>query len=116
MVAGTYTQKNLDCLARDGRCVVIAFLQGPNVELDLRVVLARRLTLTGSTLRPQSDAEKSAIARDLGREVLPLLESGEIRPVIHESFALADASAAHELMESSRHMGKLVLVADEVRA
>jgi len=109
MVAGPYTQKNLESMARDGRCSIIAFLQGSKVELDLRVVLAKRLTITGSTLRPQTAAEKSRIATDLEHNVLPLLESGRVRPIIHQSFPLEAAAAAHELMESSRHMGKIVL-------
>jgi NADPH2:quinone reductase len=112
MVAGPYTQKNLECMARDGRCCIIAFLQGSKVELDLRIVLSKRLTLTGSTLRPQTVAEKARIAADLEREVLPLLESGRVRPVVHETFALESAPAAHQLMESSRHMGKIVLTTD----
>ena len=109
MVAGPYTQKNLECLARDGRCAIIAFLKGPIVEVDLRIVLAKRLTITGSTLRPQSVEEKAQIAADVEREVLPLLESGRVRPIIHQTFPLDAAAAAHELMESSRHMGKIVL-------
>ena len=109
MVAGPYTQKNLESLARDGRCSIIAFLQGPRAELDLRVVLANRLTITGSTLRPQTVAEKARIASEVEHNVLPLLESGRVRPIIHETFSLDAAPAAHELMESSRHMGKIVL-------
>lgn len=109
MVAGPYTQKNLESMARDGRCAIIAFLQGPRAEVDLRVVLGRRLTITGSTLRPQTVAEKARIAADIERHALPLLESGRIRPVVYETFALDAAAAAHELMESSRHMGKIVL-------
>lgn len=109
MVAGPYTQKNLESMARDGRCCVIAFLQGPKAEVDLRVMLSKRLTLTGSTLRPQTVAEKARIAADLERNVLPLLESGRVKPIIHETFPLDSAPAAHELMESSRHMGKIVL-------
>ncbi len=109
MVAGPYVQKNLDCLALEGRYAIIAFLQGPVAELNLRVVLARRLTLTGSTLRPQSVAEKSAIAAEVGKHVLPLLASGAVKPVIDSTFALDEAAAAHALMESSRHMGKIVL-------
>jgi len=109
MVAGPYTQKNLESLARDGRCSVIAFLQGPRAELDLRVVLANRLTITGSTLRPQTMVEKTRIASEVESNVLPLLESGRVRPIIHETFPLDAAPAAHELMESSRHMGKIVL-------
>lgn len=113
MVAGPYTQKNLECLARDGRYAIIAFLKGSKVELDLRLVLANRLTITGSTLRPQSVEEKARIAADIEREVLPLLESGSIRPIIHRTFSLDAAAAAHELMESSRHMGKIVLTTSD---
>ena len=109
MVAGPYMQKNIDLLARDGRYVIIAFLQGSKAELDLRGVLGRRLTITGSTLRPQTTGEKAAIAAGLASEVLPLLESGAVRPIVFRRFPLADASAAHRLMESSAHMGKIVL-------
>ncbi len=109
MVAGPYTQKNLESLARDGRCSIIAFLEGPRAELDLRVVLTNRLTITGSTLRPQTAAEKARIASEVEANVLPLLESGRVRPIIDETFSLDAAPAAHELMESSRHMGKIVL-------
>ncbi|HEX7060574.1 MAG TPA: NAD(P)H-quinone oxidoreductase [Woeseiaceae bacterium] len=109
MVGGTYMQKNLDVLARDGRYAIIAFLAGSKAELDLRPVLAKRLTITASTLRPQSVEEKSAIREALEAQVLPLLASGEIAPVIHAAFPLADARAAHALMESGRHMGKIVL-------
>ena len=109
MVAGPYVQKNLECLAMEGRYALIAFLLGPVAELDLRVVLARRITLTGSTLRPQSIADKTAIANAVEEQVLPLLQSGAVRPVIDSTFALGEAAAAHVLMESSRHMGKIVL-------
>ena len=102
-------QKNIDLLARDGRYVIIAFLQGPRAEMNMLPVLSKRLTITGSTLRPQSIEEKAAIAAELGREVVPLLESGQVRPIIHATFPLANAAAAHELMESSQHMGKIVL-------
>jgi len=112
MVAGSYMQKNLNILARDGRYVMIAFLQGPSAELNMRPVLGKRLTITGSTLRPQSNAEKAAIARDLREKVLPLLESGKVKPIIYHSFPLVEASRAHELMESSHHMGKIVLEVD----
>jgi NADPH2:quinone reductase len=114
MVAGPYTQKNLESMAHDGRCSIIAFLQGPRAELDLRVVLSKRLTITGSTLRPQTVAEKARIAADIEAKVLPLLESGRVGPVIHEAFPLESAAAAHELMESSRHMGKIVLTTSDV--
>ncbi len=110
MVAGPYMQKNMDSMARDGRYAIIAFLQGPRAELDMRIVLGRRLTITGSTLRPQSIAEKTAIADELRDQVLPLLESGRVKPIIDSTFSLHDAAAAHELMESSQHMGKLVLI------
>lgn len=109
MVAGPYMQKNIDLLARDGRYVIIAFLQGPKAELNLLPVLGKRLTITGSTLRPQTTAEKAKIAAELLNNVWPLLESGQVRPIIHATFPLADATAAHEMMESSEHMGKIVL-------
>lgn len=112
MVAGPYMQKNLNSMALAGRYAIIAFLQGPQAELNMRVVLGRRLTITGSTLRPQSVAEKSRIASDVEEHVLPLLASGNVRPIIFARFALEDAAAAHELMESSRHMGKIVLTMD----
>ena len=109
MVAGPYMQKNMDVLARDGRYVIIAFLQGSRAELDMRPVLGKRLSITGSTLRPQTIAEKAAIAAELERDVLPLLESGAVRPILFRTFPLEEAAAAHTLMESSRHMGKIVL-------
>lgn len=109
MVAGPYMQKNMESMARDGRYAIIAFLQGPRAELDMRVVVGKRLTITGSTLRPQTTQEKAAIADGIRENVLPLLESGRVRPIIHETFTLQNAAAAHELMESSRHMGKIVL-------
>jgi NADPH2:quinone reductase len=113
MVAGPYMQKNLDSLALEGRYAIIAFLLGPRAELNMRGVLGKRLTITGSTLRPQSDDDKARIAGHLRENVLPLLESGQVRPIIDRTFALADAAAAHELMESSRHMGKIVLTVSE---
>jgi NADPH2:quinone reductase len=109
MVAGPYMQKNINVLGRDGRYVIIAFLQGPTAELNMRAVLGKRLTITGSTLRPQTTAEKAAIAAELEEKVLPLLESGKVRPIIHATFPLAEAGRAHALMESSEHMGKIVL-------
>ena len=89
--------------------VFIAFLMGPTAELNMRAVLGKRLTITGSTLRPQSVEEKAEIAKNLMRDVMPLLETGAVKPIVYRSFPLADASRAHELMESSRHMGKIVL-------
>lgn len=109
MVAGPYMQKNIDVLAMDGRYVIIAFLQGPTAKLNMRRVLGKRLTITGSTLRPQTVGEKAAIAESIAAEVMPLLDSGKIRPIIHSTFPLQDAAAAHALMESSQHMGKIVL-------
>jgi NADPH2:quinone reductase len=109
MVAGPYMQKNMNVLGRDGRYVIIAFLQGSRAELDMRQVLGKRLTITGSTLRPQTTAEKAAIAADLQNHVLPLIESGTVRPIIDSTFPLADAAEAHALMESSQHMGKILL-------
>jgi putative PIG3 family NAD(P)H quinone oxidoreductase len=110
MVAGPYMQKNLDSMALEGRYSIIAFLQGPTAELNMRVVLGRRLTITGSTLRPQSVADKATIAAELSEHVLPLLAEGVVTPVIDSTFTLGDAAAAHELMESSQHKGKIVLV------
>lgn len=110
MVAGPYMQKNLETLALEGRYGIIAFLQGAKAELNMRIVLGRRLTITGSTLRPQSTSEKTRIADDVRRHVCPLLESGDVRPIIDSTFSLADAPAAHALMESSEHKGKIVLI------
>jgi putative PIG3 family NAD(P)H quinone oxidoreductase len=111
MVGGDYVARNIDALAVDGRQVSIAFLKGSKVEIDLQKVMAKRLTLTGSTLRPRSVAEKGAIAEALKAEAWPLIEAGRIRPVIHATFPLARASEAHALMESSAHVGKIVLLA-----
>jgi NADPH:quinone reductase len=113
MVGGDYVAKNLELLATEGRLVQIAFLRTSHVELDLMPLMRRRLTLTGSTLRPRSVAEKGAIARALEQRVWPLLASRTVAPVVHATFPLAQAAEAHRLMESSRHIGKIVLtVAD----
>jgi len=109
MVGGDYLPRNVKALADDGRLVQIAFLQGPKVALNFAQVMVRRLTITGSTLRPQSDAAKAAIARSLRQRVWPLLEAGRIAPVMDSAFPLADAAAAHARMESSAHIGKIVL-------
>ena len=109
MVGGDYTSRNLDLLKLDGRLVQIAFLRGAKVELDLGPLMRKRLTLTGSTLRPRSVAEKGAIAASLATRVLPLLAAGSVKPVIHETFPLARAAAAHEALEADRHVGKIVL-------
>ncbi|WP_221939177.1 NAD(P)H-quinone oxidoreductase [Mycobacterium sp. KBS0706] len=111
MVGGDYIARNIDTLAVDGRQVSIAFLKGAKVEIDLQKVMAKRLTLTGSTLRPRSVAEKGAIAAALQAEVWPLIEAGRVKPVIHATFPLARAAEAHALMESSAHVGKIVLLA-----
>lgn len=110
MVAGNYTQKNIDVLKRDGRYAIIAFLLGPHAELNLRRIVTHRLTITGSTLRPQSVKEKAKIAAELEASVLPLIGDGRIKPVVYETFALADVRKAHQLMESGAHMGKIVLI------
>ncbi|WP_299297529.1 NAD(P)H-quinone oxidoreductase [uncultured Tateyamaria sp.] len=109
MVGGPYIQRNLSALADDGRLVQIAFLQGPKVELNMVQVMTRRLTMTGSTLRPQSDLAKARIAQDLREAVWPLLEAGRIGPVMDSDYPLDDASAAHARMEGSGHIGKIVL-------
>jgi len=109
MVGGEYLPRNVRALADDGRLVQIAFLQGPKVELNFAQVMTRRLTITGSTLRPQSVAAKAAIAEALEREVWPLLVSGRVAPVIDSEFPLEDAAAAHARLESSGHVGKIVL-------
>ena len=110
MVGGSYVEKNLRALAVEGRLVQIAFLQGSKVTLDLAHVMVRRQTITGSTLRPRPVADKAAIAGRLREKVWPLIEAGKVRPVIDRSFPLAEAAAAHQLMESSRHIGKILLV------
>jgi putative PIG3 family NAD(P)H quinone oxidoreductase len=109
MVGGPYVAKNLDALAIDGRLVQISFLEGSRVDLDLRPIMGKRLTLTGSTLRPRTVAEKGVIARALEARVWPLLASGAVRPVIDCTFPLADVVLAHQRMESSTHIGKIVL-------
>jgi NADPH2:quinone reductase len=109
MVAGDYVPREIACLADDGRLVFIALLGGAKANVPLGQILMRRLTLTGSTLRPRPVAFKAAIAAKLREHVWPLLEAGKIKPVIFQSFALADAAKAHELMESSSHVGKIVL-------
>lgn len=109
MIGGPYLQRNLSCLAADGRLVVIAVQGGPKAEINLLPIFLNRLTLTGSTLRPRSVEEKATIADALRRKVWPLLESGQVKPVVHAMFPLAKAAEAHRLMESSRHMGKIVL-------
>jgi NADPH2:quinone reductase len=109
MVGGDYLPRNLACLALEGRLVQIAFLKGPRAEIDLMTVMHRRLTLTGSTLRARSIEEKGRIARAVRENVWPLVEKGEVRPVLHATFPLAAAAEAHRALESGTHVGKIVL-------
>jgi NADPH2:quinone reductase len=109
IVGGPYVEKNLRSLALEGRLVQIAFLQGSKVTLDLAHLMVRRQTITGSTLRPRPVADKATIARNLRDKVWPLIEAGKVRPVIDRTFPLAEAAAAHRLMESSAHIGKILL-------
>ena len=112
MVGGAYIEKNIKALVDDGRLVQIAFLKGAKVELNFAQIMTRRLTVTGSTLRPQSDLSKSQIASELLEKIWPLLGTGRINPVINSVFDLNDVSSAHLLMESSKHIGKIVLKVD----
>ena len=109
MVGGDYLQRNLDALATDGRLVEIGVLGGAKAQINVMSVLQRRLTITGSTLRARSVAEKGAIARAVHAVVWPLLESGAVRVLVHATFPLRDAAEAHRVMESSAHVGKLIL-------
>jgi NADPH2:quinone reductase len=109
MVGGDYIPREIACLADDGRLALIALLGGAKAEIDLGAVLRRRLTITGSTLRPRSVDFKAAIARRVRAVVWPLLESGRIKPMVHRVFSIQEAPAAHALMESSQHVGKIVL-------
>lgn len=109
MVGGDYIPRNIKSLADDGRLVQIAFLSGPKVALNFAQIMTRRLTVTGSTLRPQSDLAKARIAQDLREVVWPLIEAGKLAPVMDSEFAMDEAAAAHARMESSGHIGKIVL-------
>jgi len=109
MVGGDYVPREIDCLAPDGRLVFIAVLGGWKTEINISNVMVKRLTLTGSTLRPRPVAFKGAIAKNLREKVWPLLEAKKIRPVIYKTFPLAQAAEAHRLMESSQHIGKIML-------
>jgi putative PIG3 family NAD(P)H quinone oxidoreductase len=115
MVGGDYTAKNLDLLAPDGRLVQIGLLGGAKAQINIAPILQRRLTFTGSTLRSRSVEEKGAIARDLEARVWPLLASGRVRPIIDSTFPLERAADAHRRLESSQHVGKIVLVVGEER-
>src|SRR6185503_2394056 len=109
MVGGDYVPKELKCIADDGRLVFIAFLRGMKTELDIMLVMRKRLTVTGSTLRPRPVAFKGAIAKSLREKIWPLIERGRIKPEIYKTFPLEQAADAHRLMESSQHIGKIVL-------
>ena len=109
MVGGDYFPRCLDCLAVEGRLVQIATQRGIKSEINLLKVMVKRLTVTGSTLRPRSVAEKTPIANALRERVWPLLEAGKARPIVHATFPLREAAAAHALMDSGAHVGKIVL-------
>jgi NADPH2:quinone reductase len=109
MVAGEYIARDLKCVAEDGRIVMIALLGGAKAEVDLSAILRRRVTLTGSTLRPRSTEFKGAVAKALLEKVWPLFESGKLKPVVHATFPLSDAAKAHAMMEAGDHVGKIIL-------
>ncbi len=109
MIGGDYTAKNIKSLSVEGVLVQIAFMQGPKVQIDLTPIMLKRLTVTGSTLRPRTVAQKGAIADALKREVWPLIEAGKATPIVHATFPLEKAADAHRLMEQSSHMGKILL-------
>jgi NADPH2:quinone reductase len=109
MIGGDYLPRNLKCLAVEGRLVQIALQHGPKVEINLLPIMLKRLTISGSTLRPRSIEQKAQIANSLREQVWPLLDKGMVKPLIHATFALADAPRAHEMMEQSQHIGTIVL-------
>jgi NADPH2:quinone reductase len=109
MVAGSYVARNLDIAAVEGRIVVISLLGGARAEINLGMILTKRLTLTGSTLRSRTVAQKAEVAEAVRKNVWPLLAAGRVRPVVHATFPLAEAAEAHRLMETSSHIGKIVL-------
>jgi putative PIG3 family NAD(P)H quinone oxidoreductase len=113
MVGGSYIEKNIQSLKVEGRLVQIAFLQGSRVTIDMMPVMVKRLTITGSTLRPRTVEQKHLIAQALYREIWPHLESGKVKPVIHRTFPLSEAAKAHHLMESSKHVGKIILTEEQ---
>jgi NADPH:quinone reductase len=111
MVGGTYLERNLSVMAAEGRLVQIGFLQSATVQnFDMRPIIQRRLTLTGSALRPRSVQQKAEVATALREKIWPLLDKGLVKPVIHATFPLEQARLAHEMMESSSHLGKILLV------
>jgi len=112
MVGGSYIERNIAALAVEGRLVQIAFLEASRAEVDFLPMMIKRLTITGSTLRPRTIAQKAEIAAELRQNVWPLIEAGKVKPLIHKTFPLADAAAAHALMESSTHIGKIMLTCE----
>src|SRR5271163_4798166 len=110
MVAGSYVQRNLDIAAVEGRVVTISLLGGSRAEINMGMILTKRLTLTGSTLRSRTIAQKAAVADAVRQHVWPLLAAGRVKPIIYTTFPLAEASEAHRLMETSQHIGKIVLI------
>ena len=112
MVSGDYVERNLRCLAPDGRHVTIAILGGAMASINMAVVMTRRYTLTGSTLRPRTNDFKALLAQEIAANVWPLVESGELRPVMDATFPLGEAAAAHHRMEAGDHVGKIVLRVD----
>jgi NADPH2:quinone reductase len=110
MVGGPYVQKNLNLLKQGGRCVMIAFLQGPKADVNLMRLMLKRLTLTGSTLRSRSNAEKARIAAAVREHVWPWIEAGKVKPIIDSTFPLSDAEGAHARLQSGAHAGKILLV------
>ena len=113
MVAGDYTQRNLDALGDDGRLIVIAALGGPKSAINMAKMMVRRQMITGSTLRARTNVFKGMLADELFREVWPLAESGELRPVMDKIFVLGEAAEAHARMEAGNHIGKIVLAVEE---
>jgi len=109
IVGGPYIQKNINCLAIDGRLLQVAFLKGSRAELDVNAIMRKRLTYTGATMRPRSDEQKAAIAKQLEKHIWPLMDQGACLPVIDTVFPFTGVVAAHQLMESSAHIGKIVL-------
>ena len=109
MVGGSYVAREVACAADDGRIVLIAFLDGPEAKFDIMTVMRKRLSITGSTLRARPVPFKAAIGQQLREKVWPLIEAGKIKPVIYRTFPLEQAMDAHKLMESSAHIGKIVL-------
>lgn len=113
MIGGPYTEPNLQILAEEGRLVLINFMKGDEVTVHLSHIMRKRLTVTGSTLRARDVEFKSAIARQLNQNIWPLIDNGSIKPVVYKVFPLREAGIAHDLMESSKHIGKIVLTVDE---